>query len=163
VTITDAGIFRDREHVERAIERLARDGFERDRMSVIASEETHGKHFSVVERSKAPEGIAAGGIAGGVAGAVLAALAAAAIIPGVGLIAVGPIAAALAGGGVGAAAGGIIGGLVGWGIPEHEAKLLADEVKKGGILLGVEVEDRQRSKIAAGNFGSAGAVRVTRH
>jgi len=81
-----------------------------------------------VNATKAPEGTTAGVITGGTAGAVagwligIGALA----IPGVGpFIAAGPILAALSGAAIGAAAGGLTGALVGYGIPEYEAKLYA--------------------------------------
>ena len=77
---------------------------------------------------------------GAVAGGALAALAAAAtiLIPGVGLVVAGPIAAALAGAGAGGVTGGIIGGLIGYGIPEERAKLYETGLKEGGIVLGVK-------------------------
>ena len=53
----------------------------------------------------------------------------------------GPVVAALAGAGAGGAAGGIIGAIAGMGIPEHEAKMFADEINAGGVLVGVTVHD----------------------
>jgi hypothetical protein len=54
-------------------------------------------------------------------------------IPGVGpVLAAGPIVAALGGAGLGAAAGGLIGVLTESGIPEDEAGLYAEGVRRGG-------------------------------
>ena len=76
---------------------------------------------------------------GGGLGAVLAGLAAAGVIalPGIGLIALGPIAAALAGGAVGAASGGLLGGLIGAGIPEEQARRYESGIREGNIVMGV--------------------------
>jgi hypothetical protein len=89
--------------------------------------------------TKAAEGAGIGGTIGGAVGAVLAALAttAAISIPGVGLIAAGPIAAGLAGAGAGGLAGTIVGALVGAGIPEERARLQGEALRRGGIVLGV--------------------------
>ena len=72
-------------------------------------------------------------------GAILAAVAAAGTlaIPGLNIIAAGPIVAALTGAGAGGLAGGLIGGLVGWGIPEEHAKAYESGIKEGGIVMGV--------------------------
>lgn len=66
-------------------------------------------------------------------------------VTGVGLVAVGPLVAALAGLGAGGAAGGIIGALIGLGVPEHEAELVANEIERGGILVGVEAADSDQA------------------
>jgi hypothetical protein len=101
--------------------------------------------------SKAAEGAGIGGTIGGAVGAILAALATttAIAIPGLELIAAGPIAAGLAGAGAGGLAGTIVGALVGAGIPEERARLYDEGLKRGGIALGAH----PRSKRAAANFG----------
>ena len=88
--------------------------------------------------SKAPQGAAAGAVAGISVGAVLAGLAAAGIaVPGLPIIAMGPLAAAFAGGATGGVAGAIVGALVGRGIPEDRAKLYQRGIDEGGIVFGV--------------------------
>ena len=60
-------------------------------------------------------------------GAALAALFAVGtvvVVPGLGLVLAGPIAAALAGAGAGGVTGGLIGALIGAGIPEGESRSL---------------------------------------
>jgi hypothetical protein len=57
-------------------------------------------------------------------------------IPGVGpIIAAGPIFTALTGAGIGAAAGGLIGALANTGMPEEDARIYAEEVRRGGVLV----------------------------
>ena len=154
-----AAIFDDPSKVRDALYRLEAEGFPRESISVLASRETHGKHFEVVERTKAPEGAALGGLTGAILGAVAAAM----VLPGLGAIAIGPVLAAFAGAGAGATTGGLVGGLVGRGIPEHEAKLLDEHVHKGGILLGVDTRGEELARKAAGNLEAAGAIEVTAH
>jgi uncharacterized protein (TIGR02271 family) len=70
-------------------------------------------------------------------------------IPGVGpIIAAGPIAAALAGAGVGAVTGGLIGALVDAGIPEEEANIYSEGVRRGGTLVMVNASDDRASEVA---------------
>jgi hypothetical protein len=153
-------LFRSRMTAEQAVDSLLRAGFRREDVSVLMSETTHGREFGIVTRSKAGEGAAAGAATGGAVGAVLAALAAVGslAIPGIGLIAAGPIVAALAGAGAMGAAGSLVGGLIGAGIPEHEAKFFGPEVERGGILVGVHVVDRDwvdTAKLILRNAGGA--------
>jgi hypothetical protein len=132
---------------DRAYRGLIAAGFVPSDISVLMSETTRGKHFSgenfaIEGNTKAAEGAATGGVIGGTIGAIAAGLVAvgALAIPGVGLLAAGPLVAALAGAGAGAAVGGLTGGLIGLGFPEHEAKLYSERIAKGAILVGVRAE-----------------------
>ena len=101
--------------------------------------------------TKAAEGAGIGGTIGGVVGAVLAAVATttAIAIPGFGLIAAGPIAAAFAGAGAGGLAGTIVGALVGAGIPGERARLRDERRMRSGIVRSAN----PRSRDAAVRFG----------
>jgi hypothetical protein len=138
------GTFRDRDSAERAYSSMASRGYSQDDVNLMMSDDTRKRYFSGDTDSglgsKALEGAGAGGAIGGTIGAVLAALAAVGTsiaIPGLGIVIAGPIAAALAGAGAGAATGGLIGALVGAGIPEDRAKLYEQDIKNGGIVMGV--------------------------
>jgi hypothetical protein len=105
--------------------------------------------------TKAPEGTTAGVLTGGTAGAIAGWLVGigALAIPGVGpFIAAGPILAALSGAAIGAAAGGLTGALIGYGIPEYEAKLYAGRLDKGNILIGVHAVDSKQATTAKKAF-----------
>lgn len=158
------GIFRSRASAELAVDRLLDGGFSREDVSVLMTEETRGRDFAVETDSKAPEGAATGAAVGGVLGAIAAGLVSVGIIalPGVGLVAAGPIIAALAGAGAGGAAGGLLGALVGAGIPEHEAKLYSQELEQGGILVGVYAHDDRKDR-AHEIFETSGAESITSH
>jgi hypothetical protein len=155
------GLFRSRANAERGVEDLVHYGWSRDDISLLMSDATRGREFGLAMATKAPEGAATGATIGGVLGAVAASLVALGIvaIPGLGLVAAGPILAALAGLGAGAAAGGLTGALIGLGMPEHEAKFYNEEIQQGGILVGVYTHS-DRADQARKILDAAGAEQV---
>lgn len=157
------GIFTSRERAEQAADELISSGFSPEDVSLLMSESTQGREFAVKRSTKAPEGAATGATIGGVLGAVAAGLAAVASIsvPGLALVAAGPLVAALTGLGVGAATGGLTGAMIGLGIPEHEAKFYTKEIEKGGILVGVYAHS-DRVEEARDILNAAGADKVTK-
>ena len=148
------GMFTDRESTEKAYSTLQDRGYSKDDVNLIMSDETRKKHFSgdVKETeigTKAAEGAGKGSAIGGTIGAIagiVAALGTSLIIPGLGVLIAGPIAAGLAGAGAGGITGGIIGALVGSGIPEERAKLYESGVKKGNIVMGVHPRNEEDAK-----------------
>jgi hypothetical protein len=156
------GLYDNRAQAEVAVEQLLDGGFSRDDISVLMSDATRGREFGVAASTKAPEGATAGAAIGGTLGAIAAGLIAAGIVavPGLGLVAAGPIIAALAGAGAGGAAGGVVGALVGAGIPEHEATLVDEQLRAGGILVGVYTHD-DRTKRAHEIMEHAGGKSVS--
>jgi hypothetical protein len=136
-------LFPDRDSAERAYTALDRCSYGPDDVSVLISDEGRARHFARPEDrttelgSKAAEGAGIGAVAGGTLGAVLLGLAAAGFaVPGLPIIAMGPLAAALAGAGGGGALGALVGGLVGAGIPEERARAYDAGLQRGGIVLG---------------------------
>ena len=140
------GLFSDRNSAERAYDSLAERGYASEDINVLMSDETRQRHFpeSTVETelgNKAAEGAGVGGAIGGTVGAIAAALAAlgtSLVVPGLGLVVAGPLAAGLAGAGAGAATGGLVGALVGWRIPEEHVKHYEERLREGDILLGFQ-------------------------
>jgi hypothetical protein len=138
------GIYRDRGHVEEAVDAFLNDGFRNEDISVLLPENMGTKDFAAEKHTKAPEGTATGAGTGAVVGGTLGLLAGigALAIPGLGpFIGAGPIMGALAGIGSGGVVGGIIGALVGMGIPEYEAKRYEGMVKEGKVLLSVHCDN----------------------
>jgi hypothetical protein len=143
------GLFNDRSSAERAYNSVTGRGYGKDDVNLVMSDETRKRHFTDAGTetelgTKAAKGAGIGGAIGGAVGAIaaiVAAAGAAVVIPGLGLVVAGPIAAALTGGGAGAATGGIIGALVGAGIPEERVKYYESGIKKGGILMGVKARN----------------------
>lgn len=146
------GMFRDRRSAENAYNSMHERGYKPDEINLVMSKETHDKYFSddleeTELGNKAAAGSGAGSAIGGAIGAIagiVAAIGTSIVIPGLGLVVAGPIAAGLAGAGAGGIAGGIIGALIGWGIPKERAKLYESGIKDGHIVMGVQprnVED----------------------
>ena len=139
------GMFWDREAAERAYQALRSRGYTDADINVMMSAATRQRFFGeetppgTALGSKALEGAGVGAGVGAVTGGVIAALAAAAtvVVPGVGLVLAGPLAAALAGAGAGSLTGGVIGALIGAGIPEDRARVYEHALESGGIVMGV--------------------------
>ena len=155
------GLFRDRDSAERAYGSLSTRGYSKDDVNLLMSDDTRKTHFASDDApdtelgSKALEGAGAGAAIGGTTGAVLAAIAAigtSVVLPGLGLIVAGPIAAALAGAGAGGATGGLIGALIGSGIPEDRAKAYESGVKEGGIVMGINARSDEDAEYFENEF-----------
>lgn len=142
------GMFRDRESTESAYRSLRDRGYTDDEINVMMSEDTRNKHWGSDTvgdddtnlGNKALEGTGIGSAIGGTLGAIIGGVAAIGtnlVLPGVGLVVAGPLAAALAGAGAGGLTGGLAGALIGWGIPEERASLYEGGIKEGGTVLGV--------------------------
>lgn len=139
------GLFPDRESAEHGFKALTERGYKDTDVNLAMSDDTRKRHFASAGAetelgSKAAEGAGIGGAIGGTVGAIAAAVAAVGtslLIPGLGIVVAGPLAAAIAGAGAGAATGGLIGALVGWNMPEEVVKRYEAGIEKGGILMGV--------------------------
>lgn len=139
------GLFRDQQHAEQAYNSLRERGYSDKEINVMMSDKTRDTYYGKgkVETelgSKALEGTGAGAAIGGTLGAVIGGVAAIGtniVLPGLGLIVAGPLAAALVGAGAGGFAGGLAGALIGWGIPEERAKVYESGIKEGGTVIGV--------------------------
>ena len=158
------GIYRDRAHVEAAVDTLVGAGFRAEDISVLLPSNVGTKDFAHEKNTKAPEGIATGAGAGAVIGGTLGVLAGvgALAIPGLGpFIAAGPIMGALAGMGAGGVVGGLIGALVGMGIPEYEAKRYEGMIREGRALLSVHCDSSDWVKRAKELLESTGADQIS--
>ena len=157
-------IYNTRDEVERTIDALREIGFRATDVSVLWPENEGSKDLAHEMHTKAPEGAAAGAGTGAIIGGTLGWLAGigALAIPGVGpLIAAGPIVAALAGAGAAGAVGGITGALLGYGVPEYEAKRYEGRIRKGGILLSVHADDGAWAKRASELLATTGGQDIS--
>lgn len=137
------GSFSDRDSAERAYGSLRDRGYSNDDVNVLMSDEARSRHFSdgtdTELGSKALEGAGVGSAVGGTLGAIIGGIAAigtSVLLPGLGLIVAGPLAAALAGAGAGGLTGGLVGALIGAGIPEDEARRYEQDLQNGNIVMG---------------------------
>jgi uncharacterized membrane protein len=163
-----SGLFNDRESTERAYSTLESRGYSRDDVNLLMSDETRNRHFGEGTAdtelgSKALEGAGTGSAIGGTLGAIVAGIAAigtSVLLPGIGLVVAGPLAAALVGAGAGGLTGGLIGALVGSGIPEEHAAEYESGIKNGGVYMGVNARNDEDAEYFHNEFNRSGGSHV---
>ncbi len=158
------GLFPDRDSAETAYATTHSRGYGSDDVNVAMSDETRKRHFGTDAGpgesdlgSKAAKGAGIGGTIGAIAAAI-AAVGTSLVLPGLGLVVAGPLAAAVAG----AAGGGLIGALIGWGLPEERVKEYEEGVKNGGILMGVHAKNDEDAAHFEDQWRTAGGQKVYR-
>jgi uncharacterized protein (TIGR02271 family) len=136
-------VYNDFDTARQVVEALVNAGFDRDDISLVAND-SNTEYRQYLEDNghddvKPGEGAGFGAVVGTLVGLGVA------LIPGIGpVIAAGPLAAALMAGigaAAGAATGGIVASLIDFGIPEEEANIYAENIRRGGTLVAVEVDD----------------------
>lgn len=161
-------LFDNRHDALEAAHELERMGIDHDDVSLVASNNDNwfdGKDGDARRgkkdkdgdgRDDRVEGAVKGAATGGVIGAGAGLLAGLGLmaIPGLGpVVAAGWLASTAAGAAAGAVGGGAIGGLVGAltdvGVPEEEAHVYAEGVRRGGTLLTVRADDARAAEIEA--------------
>jgi len=158
------GIYPDQGTVNDAVESLKAAGFRHTDISVLFPENLGSKDFAHEKHTKAPEGAVAGGGSGAVVGAALGWLVGAGslMIPGLeAMHAAGPVIGMLGGMGAGVTLGGVVGAMVGFGVPEYEAKRYEGRVRKGGILLSVHCDNAEWAKTARTILKKTGASDIS--
>lgn len=162
---TVVGLFDDRAAAQNAVKELTAEGFRGDELSVVSKKpDGEGVEVEYVEEDgrEQIEDMAKGAGAGAAigAGAALLLSLTALTIPGIGpVLAAGPLAALIAGAGVGAAAGGLVKGLTRLGVEDDEANTYAEGLKRGGTLVTVNT-DNERAERAVGVMRRVGAVEI---
>jgi len=160
------GLFDTTQDAHGAVQALRDAGFNGDDISVIVNE-SRGGDYATDGGSEAVEGAGAGATGGAVLGGLGGLLVGlgALVIPGIGpVIAAGTLATALGtaavGAGLGAAAGGLVGALVGAGIPEDDAGVYAEGVRRGGALVTVQAASDDDAERAADILDSYNVVDI---
>jgi hypothetical protein len=162
------GLFRDGESVEHAYQAVAEKGYDAGDINVVMSDATRKRYFSgdrpidTELGSKAAEGGELGGPVGGTIGTIIPIVVAAGLlaIPGLGWVAAGPVAVALAGAGAAGAAFGLIAAFSDWGIPEERAQQYEAGIRDGGILMGVKPRSDEDARHFAQQWKAMGAQHV---
>jgi uncharacterized protein (TIGR02271 family) len=171
---TVIGVFATRSDAEAALRDLRAAGFTDDQVGLVARNAS-GKLVDEGGETYADEGAVAGAVAGAGVGALVGLGVLAGVIPVIGpAIAGGTLGVILTNAVGGAAALGIAGALIGWGIPEEDAKYYEAEVKAGRFLVTVDAADRKDeawailhkhggySKSQAADAGAKGGKRTVR-
>ncbi len=158
---TVLGLFKTPEEAHRAIDGLAQHKIDQKDISLVTTQEAYEKEelVDLIAGYKLHEEAVRAGKIGGLTGAVLAG---ATVITGVltgggNLIAAGPLIAVATG------AGGLLGGLLGTGFTEEEAKQVDEGILKGEILVVVHAETRKNAQAAKQVFKDQGADRIHLH
>lgn len=154
---TMIAVFDSRAHAREAVEALFESGFSQAEVSLMANNTNQPEALDPYRHPGASElaaglsdrdnsispsehtsakGVVAGGVLGGLAGLLLGLGTMA--IPGVGpVIAAGPIATMLVGAAGGAAIGGIVGALIEMGVPEEDAHVYSEALRRGSTMVAV--------------------------
>ena len=151
---TITALFDTYDHAASAVRSLRDAGISSADISVVANNVAGDIQSDVdmgVEEGAAA-GAGVGAVAGGGAG-LLAGLGTIAI-PGIGPVIAGgwllaTAVGALAGAAVGGAAGGLLGALANAGVPEEQAHVYAEGVRRGGTLVSVRAEDSRADAVGA--------------
>ncbi len=160
------GLFRDRESAERAYQSVASRGYGNDDTNVIMSDATRDKFYPAGSEhtsalaDKTMEDVGKGAAIGGTLGAIVAGIAAigtSVLLPGLGLIVAGPLAAGLVGAGAGGLTGGLLGALVGHGVPEEHAAEYESGIKNGGVFMGVHPRNEDDAAYFHNEFNTHGS------
>ncbi len=162
MTRTITRLYDNRTDALEAAHELERMGIDDDDVSIIASNKDRwydskdDLRDSDDDSGKAARGAGKGAATGGLLGAGAGLLAGLGLlaIPGIGqVVAAGWLASTLTGAAAGAVAGGAVGGLVGAlteaGVPEEEAHVYSEGVRRGGTLLTVRVDDDRAAQVEA--------------
>lgn len=151
MTVTISRLYDSYPDAEKAVRGLEAAGVPHSDISIVAnnSDNWHKSHDVSEAADDAGKGAGIGAAVGGVGG-LLTGLGLMAI-PGVGpVVAAGWLAAtavgAAAGAAVGGAAGGIVGALTDAGVPENDAHVYAEGVRRGGTLVTAKVDDARASE-----------------
>jgi len=147
---TITGLFDTYEHARHAVHSLHEAGINRADISLV----------SRTADDVAPDDIGDGATAGAEIGAGLGA--AGGLLAGLGIVAIpglGPVVAggwlfatavgAMAGAGVGAATGSLVGALTHAGIPETDARVMAESVRRGGAIVSARVDEMHAEAASA--------------
>jgi hypothetical protein len=142
---TVTGLFDRYTDATTAVQDLETAGVPHSDISIVASD-AHGEHAATFNKAgeDAGKGAGIGATVGGIGG-LLAGLGLLAI-PGLGpVVAAGWLAStvvgAVGGAAIGGAAGGLVGALTKAGVPEDDAQVYAEGVRRGGTLVSAKVSD----------------------
>lgn len=165
-----SAIFQDADKAECAYREATDIGYTGSEITVLMSQQAkdlyfHSERIEIEHGTKALEGTGVGGAIGAAVGAIAATIAAVGtmiVLPPLGLVVAGPLAAGLAGAGAGGITGGLIGALVGAGIHEDRATVYETALEKGGIVLTVVPRSETDAEALAGAWSKCGGEEIYR-
>jgi len=143
------GLFDSENTAENAVAQLKQLGYGQNEITIVMKDRAAADNLAHDSGARTMEGVGAGAAIGGTIGAVLAGLLAvgSVTIPGVGLLAAGPLAAMLAGAGAGGLAGSLIGWLTSLGVPEDVAPYYERGLNEGGVVVAVAAHPGDEGRV----------------
>jgi uncharacterized protein (TIGR02271 family) len=139
--MTTVGVFATRAAADKAVADLKAAGYRDDQIGLVARN-VDGKAVKTDgagDETNAGEGLAIGAAAGAATGGLVGLGVLAGVIPVIGpVLALGTLGTILLNAAGGAAIAGLAGALIGWGIPEEDARYYESEVQAGRFLVTVE-------------------------
>jgi hypothetical protein len=162
---TMIAVFDDRAAARHAVEALFDSGFSHSEVSLMANNAGGEENIDPYRHPGAAglvdddplagmrghtstKGLVTGGVLGGLAGLLLGLGSLA--VPGVGpVVAAGPIATMLVGAAGGAAIGGLVGALIELGVPEGDAHIYSEAVRRGSTIVAVTGPDEKVETVSA--------------
>ena len=163
------GLFEDHASAERAFIAVTRRGYDKSDINIVMDDDTRTRWFPANPGNasglaeKAAEHGELGGPLGGTLGTIFTAVAAVGtflLLPVAGIVAAGPVAAALAGAGTAAVAGGLAAALHDWEIPQDRIDAYEGAIKAGGILMGVKPRTPEDAREIEREWQAMDAARV---
>lgn len=139
-------LYRGAEEARRAVDALVEAGFPGEDVSVLLLDRGRVEEAEVDQRTAIPATLPIGAAAGALAGT---AVAVSGVLPGIGLLAAGPVLGLLQGLVAGTAAGSLLGTLLGLGWWKTEAEIPEDALHAGGVLVGIAVPEGRRHEAAS--------------
>lgn len=147
-----------REIASAVLEKLIESNFSGDDISIVlAAGEGEIEPVPIGQRTAIPVTLPVGAVAGGAAGVVVALTGG---LPALGLLAAGPVIAAIEGLALGTAAGSFLGTLAGLGWWKTDAEIPEPALRAGAVLVGISVPEA-RVDAAATAMRQAGAAAVS--
>ena len=154
--MTVVGVFEDRDTADRAIDALRSAGFGPEQIGVVTRHDEANSHLpraadvnmdgvddDDAAADRAGEGASIGALSGAAIGGLIGLGVLSGVIPVIGpALAGGALATILSNAAGGAAIAGVAGALLGWGVPEEEAKYYEGEVTAGRTVVTVQADRR---------------------
>jgi len=152
---TKVGVFATKAAADKAVADLRAAGYRDDQIGLVAKDATGNTvKTDGAGETNAGEGAAIGAAVGAGAGGLVGLGIMAGVIPIIGpVLAIGTLGTILLNAAGGAAIAGLTGALIGWGIPEEDAKFYEGEVAAGRYLVTVETGGRTDSHTVFAKHG----------
>jgi hypothetical protein len=162
---TIVGVFTDRTQADRAVDALRDAGFTNSHIGVASRDQgsSINRTGAATDEGHAGTGAVSGAAVGAGLGGLVGLGVLSGVIPVIGpAIAAGTLGIILSNAAGGAAIAGLAGALMGWGVPEEDAKYYEGEFSSGRIIVTVSADERaNEARAILRRFGATGRDRTS--